>query len=80
MITIRSGSSVFLHKNKNITQKILGFNSQTSDILVKQLYYSKNINIDENYLVPLKDTPFKTNEVVIMIMYIYLNSSDKFDF
>ena len=25
------------------------------------------MNIDENYLVPLKDTPFETNEFLVMI-------------
>ena len=67
MITIRSGSSMFHHKDRNVTKSVLGFVIETADIREKTLVYVKNTNVDENYKVPLKDTPFKSSDIIIMM-------------
>ena len=67
MITIRSGSSNCHHIDKNVTKSFLGFNLETDEIKEKFLEYTKNLNVDENYKVPLKNTPFKSTNIKIMI-------------
>ena len=67
MITVRSSSSIFRHKLLNVTKTFLGFVLEKKDIVDKHLSWFKNLNIDENYLVPLKTTPFKSSTIVIMM-------------
>ena len=46
---------------------MLGFTIETADILEKIIVYIKNTNVDENYKVPLKDTPLNDSDIIIMI-------------
>ena len=56
MITIRASSTIFKNKNQNVTKTIFGFTLETKDIVIKRLSWLKNLNIDENYLVPMRDS------------------------
>lgn len=64
---MRTTPSLYRHKNKNVTRQMLGIKLETSDVLHEFLAYKKNLNIDDDLRVPLKDTPFNSSEVTIMI-------------
>lgn len=58
MITVRSASSIFRHKARNVTKSILGIDIEKQDIVEKRLSWSKNLNIDADYKVPKKNSAY----------------------
>ena len=67
MITIRSNPSLHRMKDKMVTKSMFGINFAFEDLLIPSLNYKKNLNIDSNFKVPLKDTPFETSRIKIML-------------
>ena len=66
MITIRSFSSLKRFKFQNVTKQILGIDLESGDILIDNLDFKKNLNIDSNYMVPIKNTEFKSSTIKVM--------------
>lgn len=67
MITVRSASSIFKHKARNVTKTFLGFVLEKEDVFEKILSWRRNLNIDAEYKVPVKNSPFKDSTMTIMM-------------